>query len=138
MEGVLCGFPGGTFDWVMNLGGMTGSTGKGAQRVCLVRSGDRGLNGKTDDELERLAVADMRRLSPAGATVVHRRVVRDERATVSLLPGTDTARPGPVTPLPGLFLAGDWTQTRLPATVEGTVTSGMAAADAVIRAGLST
>jgi uncharacterized protein with NAD-binding domain and iron-sulfur cluster len=36
-----------------------------------------------------------------------------------------------VTPLPGLFLAGDWTDTGLPATIEGAVRSGLRAADAV-------
>ena len=134
MADAVCGLPGGTFDWVMNLSGMTGSTGSGAQRVCLVRSGARELAGKKADELERLAMRDLKRFAPAGTSVIHRRVVWDSRATVSLVPGTDTARPGPVTPLPGLFLAGDWTQTRLPATVEGTVSSGMAAAQTLLQA----
>ncbi|HSD27150.1 MAG TPA: FAD-dependent oxidoreductase, partial [Vicinamibacteria bacterium] len=40
-------------------------------------------------------------------------------------------RPGPVTPVPGLFLAGDWTATGLPSTIEGAVRSGRAAARAV-------
>lgn len=128
----VCGLPGGTFDWVMNLGKMTGSTGRGAQRVCLVRSAARELTGRKPEELEKLAVDDLRRLSPSGITVVHSRMVWDDRATVSLVPGTDPMRPGPVTPLPGLFLAGDWTQTRLPATVEGTVASGMNAFKAIL------
>jgi uncharacterized protein with NAD-binding domain and iron-sulfur cluster len=40
-------------------------------------------------------------------------------------------RPGPVSDVPGLFLAGDWTDTGLPATIEGAVRSGLRAAEAV-------
>jgi len=134
VDGVVCGLPGGTFDWVMNLSEMTGSTKMGVQRVCLVRSGAREFAGKKADHLEHLAIGDLKRFPSSGFSVVHRRVVWDARATVSLIPGTDASRPDPVSALPGLFLAGDWTQTRLPATVEGTVSSGMAAADAVLRA----
>ncbi|HYM10312.1 MAG TPA: FAD-dependent oxidoreductase, partial [Bryobacterales bacterium] len=49
-------------------------------------------------------------------------------------PGVDAARPGPLTKFPNLFLAGDWTQSGWPATMEGAVRSGYGAAEAVARA----
>ena len=57
-------------------------------------------------------------------------VVREKRATFSLAPG-QPARPGTRTPVPGLFLAGDWIDTGLPATIESAVVSGHRAAEAV-------
>jgi uncharacterized protein with NAD-binding domain and iron-sulfur cluster len=59
-------------------------------------------------------------------------VVREHRATFSLLPGAPT-RPGTETPLSGFYLAGDWTDTGLPGTIESAVVSGHRAAEAVIR-----
>jgi zeta-carotene desaturase len=53
---------------------------------------------------------------------------------MSLAPGS-APRPGTVTPLSGFYLAGDWTDTGLPATIEGAVLSGHKAADAVLRRG---
>ena len=64
------------------------------------------------------------------ATLERAIVVREPRAGFSLAPGSPD-RPGPITPLPGFFLAGDWTDTGLPATIEGAVKSGHAAASAV-------
>ena len=57
--------------------------------------------------------------------------MRERRATFSLAPGAPP-RPSTVTPLAGLFLAGDWTNTGLPATVEGAILSGRRAADAAL------
>ena len=59
-------------------------------------------------------------------------VVRERDATVSLTPETELLRPGPVTPLRNLFLAGDWTATGLPATIESAVVSGELAASAIL------
>jgi len=58
-------------------------------------------------------------------------VVRDPTAAFAQTPDASSARPGPATPLPGLFLAGDWTDTGLPTSIEGAVRSGRAAAVAV-------
>jgi len=58
--------------------------------------------------------------------------VREKRATFSLAPG-QPARPGPTTPVTGLLLAGDWTETGLPATIEGAVASGHRAAEHAVR-----
>jgi squalene-associated FAD-dependent desaturase len=58
-------------------------------------------------------------------------VLKEARATFSVTPGLDAFRPEQETALPGLFLAGDWTQTEWPSTMEGAVRSGRLAAGAV-------
>ena len=59
-------------------------------------------------------------------------IVKERRATFSATPGQDSKRPSAATDWANLVLAGDWTQTGLPATLEGAVRSGNAAADLVI------
>ncbi len=59
-------------------------------------------------------------------------VVRERRATFEATPEQNALRPGPSTGWRNLFLAGDWTDTGLPATIEGSVRSGNRAADLVL------
>ena len=59
-------------------------------------------------------------------------IVRERRATFEATPEQNALRPGPVTERKNLFLAGDWTDTGLPATIEGSVRSGDRAADLVL------
>lgn len=68
-----------------------------------------------------------------GAALVRWRVIKERDATFRPLPGIAAARPGPATPIPGLVLAGAWTDTGWPATLESAVRSGRAAAAAVER-----
>jgi len=77
---------------------------------------------------------DLRRLIPAvrPARLLGSRVIKERHATFSARPGTDRLRPGPETPIRSLILAGDWTDTGLPATIEGAVRSGFRAAENVL------
>ena len=59
-------------------------------------------------------------------------VTREQAATFRAVPGSAALRPGTTTRLPGLFLAGAWTATGWPATMEGAVRSGRRAAEAVL------
>jgi squalene-associated FAD-dependent desaturase len=59
-------------------------------------------------------------------------IVRERRATFEATPEQNALRPGAVTAVKNLFLAGDWTDTGLPATIEGSVRSGDRAADLVL------
>src|SRR6478609_8597508 len=61
-------------------------------------------------------------------------IVRERRATFAATPAQNALRPGPVTALKNLFLAGDWTDMGLPATIEGSVRSGDRAADLILAA----
>ncbi len=58
-------------------------------------------------------------------------MIKEVNATYSPRPGIDAHRPTPVTPWPRVFLAGDWTATGWPATMEGAVRSGYLAAEAL-------
>ena len=85
------------------------------------------------EELRELFVPELARLLPgaANATVERFVVVKEQRATFRSLPGGPDNRLPSRTPLPNLFLAGDWTDTGWPSTMESAVRSGNAAAEAV-------
>jgi len=80
-----------------------------------------------------LAVDDLKAVFPAvgGATLIHGRVVTEPAAVLSPTWEWNQLRPPQVTPLPGLVLAGDWTATDWPGTMESAVRSGIAAAEAM-------
>ncbi|MGH7294920.1 MAG: FAD-dependent oxidoreductase, partial [Polyangiaceae bacterium] len=75
---------------------------------------------------------------PAFGAAAVRRVltVKEPRATLRLVPGVEARRPGPRTRHANLFLAGDWTATGLPSTIEGAVVSGLRAVEAAVGARL--
>ncbi len=83
------------------------------------------------DSLVTLCESELRRMFPeaSGARLVSGVAVKARRATFAASPGQQALRPPARTALPNLFLAGDWTATGLPATIEGAVASGLAAAD---------
>jgi uncharacterized protein with NAD-binding domain and iron-sulfur cluster len=83
--------------------------------------------------VERSAAA-IARIAPvaASATLVDSAVTREPRATFRARPGTARLRPRAETAIPGLALAGAWTDTGWPATMEGAVRSGLAAARVVL------
>jgi len=80
-------------------------------------------------ELTALAAREVEDALPAarGARLIRATVIREKHATFSLAPG-QPSRPGTDTPVEGLFLAGDWTDTGLPGTIESAVVSGHRAA----------
>lgn len=82
----------------------------------------------TKDELTQAIVHDIKAHTPLQDDPVDSMVVRERRATFSATPATESIRPGNITGLPGLVLAGDYTQTGYPATLEGAVISGKSAA----------
>jgi zeta-carotene desaturase len=110
---------------------------KGAGRhVQLVVSASRDLTAMSQAEVVDLAVADLANYFPGVKTaeLLRSRVVKEVRATFSALPGLSAHRPSPQTHLANVFVAGDWTQTGWPSTMEGAVRSGYAAAEAVAAA----
>jgi zeta-carotene desaturase len=108
-----------------------GPTRGGGQRVASVTSGARFWDATSDEEIAREVMDDARAVLPAlrDARCVRAHVIRERHATLSLTPAADARRPTVDTPVPNLFLAGDWVQTGLPATIEGAVQSGRRAAD---------
>jgi len=106
------------------------------QYLAISLSGADGYDEQTVDDLRETFLPALEDLHPAArdAEVVSFFVTREPRATFRGVPGTHRHRPGPVTNVPGLFLAGAWTDTGWPATMEGAVRSGHAAAQAAVAA----
>jgi squalene-associated FAD-dependent desaturase len=126
----LVGLVGGPMHWVFNKGAIYGD---GTAHLSVVASGARDLAAADNDEVTTRAMAQLARLLPAIGRGRLRRsvVVREHRATFSLAPG-GPPRPPTVTPVRGFVLAGDWTDTGLPGTIEGAVLSGRRAAETVL------
>ena len=127
---ILVGLPGRTMQWVFDKRRVFGEH---ASHLSLVSSGAGKIVSLANDELIELATREVTDALPAarGAAVRRAVVVREKRSTFSVAPG-QPSRPGTQTAVPGLFLAGDWIETQLPATIESAVVSGHAAADAVV------
>lgn len=107
----------------------------GGRRLQLVVSASRELTALSRAEIVDMAVGDLRLFFPLvrEAKLVKAHVVKEQRATFSAAPETEALRPGPRSPVPGVFLAGDWTATGWPATMEGAVRSGYLAAEEAAR-----
>ena len=88
---------------------------------------------KSRQEIIDLAMRELAEFFPAvrEATLTKATVVKEIHATFSPSPGSDAFRPPHKSPWPRLFLAGDWTATGWPATMEGAVRSGYGAAEAL-------
>ncbi|MGO8795514.1 MAG: hydroxysqualene dehydroxylase HpnE [Candidatus Sulfotelmatobacter sp.] len=102
----------------------------------LVISSSKDLIDKSRAEIVDLALKEVREFFPAArdANLVKSTVIKEVRATFSPRPGIDAYRPQQTTAWPRVFLAGDWTATGWPATMEGAVRSGYMAAEALTRA----
>jgi zeta-carotene desaturase len=102
----------------------------------LVVSASRDWLPRPRRELLEIAEREIREAFPgtAGARITRSAVIKEARATFSAAPGVDRLRPPPETPIPNLFLAGDWVQNGWPATMEAAVRSGYQAAERVLRA----
>jgi squalene-associated FAD-dependent desaturase len=104
--------------------------------IELVVSASKNLIEKSRAEVVDLALREVREFFPAArnASLIKSTVIKEVKATYSPRPGIDAHRPGAPTAWPRVFLAGDWTATGWPATMEGAVRSGYLAAEALSRA----
>jgi squalene-associated FAD-dependent desaturase len=119
-------------EWVFDKGRLFGRKGA-PQHLAFIVSAAYRTAPKKNAELVGAAEAALRRYFPAMAEAKIERtlVLREPDATFGSTPETETLRPGPDTDIPGLVMAGDWTDTGLPATIEGAVRSGRRAAERV-------
>jgi squalene-associated FAD-dependent desaturase len=119
--------------WVFNRGEVAERGGEHYLQVVV--SAARFLRELTHAEVQARVTAELGRLFPAATSEAVRRarVVTEHSATFSAVPGVDRWRPPQESPLRNLFVAGDWTATGWPATMEGAVRSGYLAAEALLR-----
>ncbi len=103
--------------------------------IELVVSSSKSLVERSRQEILDLALRELAEFFPEvkNARVLKSTVIKEVNATYAPLPGTDAHRPGQLSPWPRVLLAGDWTQTGWPATMEGAVRSGYLAAEALLR-----
>lgn len=128
-EEAFVGLPGRKMQWVFDKRKAFGDV---ASHLCLVSSGASDAARLPQDELVAVACRELADAFPAAreARLLRGTVIREPHATFSLAPG-QPARPGVVTEVAGLYLAGDWIATGLPATIESAVRSGHQAADII-------
>jgi squalene-associated FAD-dependent desaturase len=107
----------------------------GGSYIELVVSSSKSLIDKSRGEIVELALAEVREFFPEArsANLVKSTVIKEVNATYSPRPGIDAHRPSARTGWKRIFLAGDWTATGWPATMEGAVRSGYCAAEALAR-----
>ncbi len=123
-----------TTQWIFNKTKLYGASEAGNQYLQLVISASYGLVEKSRQEIVDLCWREVQESLPAArqAQLVKATVVKEVSATFSPAPGCDRLRPGARSPMGNLFLAGDWTATGWPATMEGAVRSGYLAAEAIL------
>ena len=119
--------------WVFDrtrISGLSQTQGSGPQYLAISLSAAQAYVDVPAARLREQFVPALADLFPAArdAKVTEFFVTRERRATFRQAPGTAALRPEPGTALPGLVLAGAWTATGWPDTMEGAVRSGLAAA----------
>jgi len=102
--------------------------------LSLVISGAHQYIDVPSEKLVEIALRELKKVIPATSTarLLHSKVIKERHATFSPQPGVDKFRPSQKTSIKNLFLAGDWTDTGLPATIEGAVLSGQKCAKAIV------
>ncbi|SCF71324.1 hydroxysqualene dehydroxylase HpnE [Streptomyces sp. Ncost-T10-10d] len=120
--------------WVFDRTDASGLTGPGQYLALSQSAADEEIDLPVA-ELRKRYLPELERLLPAarGAGIRDFFVTRERTATFAPAPGVGRLRPGARTRTPGLSLAGAWTATGWPATLEGAVRSGFSAADAALR-----
>jgi len=123
----------GRMQWAFNRSKMLHTGGSGQYIACVI-SGAGSYVDFEKDQLVKVAVDDLSAVFPAAraAVVRHSLVLKEMRATFSPTPAAEKIRTSIASRIPHLLIAGDWTNTGLPATIEGAVMSGRKAAEGVI------
>ncbi len=115
------GLIGGTSEWIFVKPGVVSVTISAANRLV----------DRTADELSALVWPEVRRVLSLPEPMPPCRVLKERRATFAATPGQQLRRPSATTAWQNCTLAGDWTATGLPATIEGAIRSGVTAAHAL-------
>ena len=124
------GLIGTTTQWVFNRSKLLRQETGAGQCLSAVISAGHEVVGWDNARIAATVTAELRAVLPAArsATVQRSVVVKEKHATISTTPASERLRPPAETPIANLFLAGDWTATGLPPTIESAVLSGDRAA----------
>ncbi len=116
--------------WVFNKSRIYGREDRGLMYLSLVVSGAHDLVDLDKEVLVQLAHSELKRFYPAASIskIIHSLIIKEKRATFSPKVGIEQFRPSHITSIKNVFLAGDWADTKLPATIEGAVQSGFESA----------
>ncbi len=106
-------------------------------RISVTVSGADRLLDIEREALARRLWRDVAKVHGLSIAMPDWQIVKERRATFAATPAQDARRPGARTRWSNLFLAGDWTDTGLPATIEGALRSGRRAADLALGAKLA-
>lgn len=132
MDHDFVGLIGRRIQWLFNKRKLNGESGAGSH-VSAVVSAAYGFVDKSKDELVKMAVEDIQSAYPSlSETPYHAVVVREKRATYASTPRSEAARPLNATSVPNVCIAGDWTATGFPATIESAVVSAELAVGLVV------
>jgi uncharacterized protein with NAD-binding domain and iron-sulfur cluster len=119
----MIGVIGATVEWIFAF----------PDRLSVTISGADRLLDQSREELAALIWREVADVAGLSGDIPRWQVVRERRATFAATPAENAKRPGAATKFANLHLAGDWTDTGLPATIEGAIRSGNRAADLALR-----
>jgi squalene-associated FAD-dependent desaturase len=112
-----------TTEWIFSYPGRLSTTTSGADRLL----------DQSREELAATIWREVAQVANLSGDLPPWQIVRERRATFAATPEENARRPGAATTFGNLYLSGDWTDTGLPATIEGAIRSGNRAADCVLR-----
>ena len=135
-RGTFAAFLNTPLQWAFNKTRLCGLEGP-EQYIDISLSSAQGFIGMNNGEIVDLFNKEMQSLFPnaRGAALQRALVVKQRDATFAAKPGVRALRPAQVTPIENLYLAGDWTATGWPATMESAVRSGIMAAERILEFG---
>lgn len=121
--------------WLFSRGSSKNGQNTNTHRYQIVISASRNLSNMNHNQIVETVMNELKEVweSAKDANVLHSRVITEKRAVFSVTPGIDELRPSQATHIPNLHLAGDWTATMWPATMEGAVRSGYLAAQNILQ-----
>jgi uncharacterized protein with NAD-binding domain and iron-sulfur cluster len=132
MSDEFAGSLGTTVQWIFNRTRIH-SLGVERQMLSFVVSAAPHIAELSAEEIKDICLRDLHSVLPKSrdAKLLQWKVIKEKHATFVCFPQVESLRPDATTPIKNLFLAGDWTNTKLPATIEGAAQSGYAAASLV-------
>ncbi len=126
------GLEGATWQWAFDRRALLGQSSADGH-IALVMSAAHAHLTRSTDDLVGLALRELGERFPAAQRAVlrHRVLIKEPHATFSPRLGSERSRPDQGTPIQNLMLAGDWTRTGLPGSIEGAVQSGYRCAELI-------